>query len=49
MSLGECAREDVCDVGLLVTVNWLCGDFGSSVVVYLCVGSGHWLLASLCP
>lgn len=32
-----------------MSVNWSCGDFGLSLGVYLCVVSGHWLLAYFCP
>ena len=49
MSLCEYAWENMCDMEVLVSVNWLCGDFGLSLGAYLCVVSGHWLLASFCP
>lgn len=36
MSPCEHARENVCDMEVLVSVNWLCGDFG----LWVCLSVG---------
>lgn len=45
MSLGEHACENVCDVEVTESVNWLCGDFGVSAGECASV----WPLAPLSP